>query len=150
MAKNPEKIAGNHGPCFKCGTEMFCNEVEYQGTKKLQWQEQDGKAHYSFDVATKATTCRQTAAKIKETVQSIIQQKIQLKDVDLNMDTLNKVLEVTQSSSQILKAIEYGVREQLGETAPAHIGLYVKIISEKMLQVPNLETILHGVKGKNV
>lgn len=41
-----EKKLGNSGPCYMCGDTMFCNETEYQGTKKLQWQNADGKSHW--------------------------------------------------------------------------------------------------------
>jgi hypothetical protein len=49
MPKNPTKIKGSQGPCFKCGSIMFCNEKEYQGLVSLQWQDQNGKAHYTRD-----------------------------------------------------------------------------------------------------
>ena len=64
MQKNPTKEAGNNGPCFKCGVNIFCNEVEYKGTKKLQWQGEDGKAHYSFDVTTNITSCKSKVSEI--------------------------------------------------------------------------------------
>jgi hypothetical protein len=49
MPSNPEKIVGNSGRCFKCNNPIYCREKEYQGEKKAQWQNQDGKAHYDKD-----------------------------------------------------------------------------------------------------
>jgi beta-galactosidase GanA len=46
MVKNPPKIKGATGACFKCGAMISCNEKAYNGTVTLQWQGTDGKAHY--------------------------------------------------------------------------------------------------------
>lgn len=146
MGKNPEKIAGNHGDCYSCGNQIFCNEIEYKGTKKLQWQGEDGKAHYKFNQDTKTTTCKQVAEKSDAIARTISDQRVQLKDIELDMETLTKTLEVSKSACQFLKAIEFTVYEQLGSDAnPAHIGLYVKIIADKMLGLPNLQQILEEV-----
>ena len=49
MPRNPNKEKGASGPCFKCGNTMICNEKEYQGLVSLQWQDNNGKAHYTRD-----------------------------------------------------------------------------------------------------
>ena len=49
MPRNPSKEKGSSGPCFKCGKTMYCNEKEYNGMVSLQWQDQNGKAHYTKD-----------------------------------------------------------------------------------------------------
>ena len=46
MVKNPPKVKGATGACFKCGLMISCNEKEYNGTVTLQWQGANGKAHY--------------------------------------------------------------------------------------------------------
>lgn len=51
--KNPEKTIGNSGRCFKCNEPMYCREKEYQGEKKPQWQDKEGKSHYSSDGSCK-------------------------------------------------------------------------------------------------
>jgi hypothetical protein len=145
MARNPEKVAGNKGPCFKCGKDMFCNEIEYQGEKKLQWQGPDGKSHYDKD-----GNCKGTSQQVSNTVQAIKTQKIKLEDIKLDIPILEKALQVSRSASQFLKAIEYVVYEELGQDAqPAHAGLYTKIIADKLLNVPNLQEILDNVGGKD-
>lgn len=145
MPKNPDKVAGNSGPCFKCGNVMFCNEIEYNGEKKLQWQGADGKAHYDKDA-----NCKGVAQRVANAVQAIKTQKIKLEDVKLDVPVLEKALYVSRSAAQFLKAIEYVVYEELGQdTQPAHAGLYTKIIADKLLNVPNLQQILESLRENN-
>lgn len=141
MAKNPDKIAGNSGPCFKCAKTIFCNEITFQSEKKLQWQGQDGKAHYDKD-----GNCKETAQKIEQVTKSIQNQTIKLADIKLEPAILERVLKLSNKTTYILMAIEYGVREILGENAnPAHIGLYVNQISDKLLKVSNLSEVLEDI-----
>ena len=51
--KNPDKVIGNSGRCFKCNEPMYCREKEYQGNKSAQWQDKEGKAHYNADGSCK-------------------------------------------------------------------------------------------------
>jgi len=55
------KVLGAVETCPTCKSEMFCNETEYQGTKKLQWQNKEGKSHYlaaTFIDGKKQFPCR--------------------------------------------------------------------------------------------
>ena len=53
------KIAGENAECPSCHTQILCVEIPSVGNypSRLQWQA-GGKAHYSFDPATKVTTCK--------------------------------------------------------------------------------------------
>ena len=138
MPTNPQKVIGQSGPCFKCGKLMFCNETEYQGNKKAQWQNQEGKAHYNKDGSCKDF---QTP--------NIVTSKIEKGSITLDDELLDKTIAVSKSACQFLKAIEVAVYEELGSSAaPAHVGLYIKIIADKMLGLPNLQTILEEIGGK--
>jgi len=149
-----DKKEGNTENCPTCKREMKCvmtnGGVKKDGTKfdgKLQWQS-NGKAHYNYDESAGKFSCVQTTEKVNEAVRAIINQKIQLKDIDLDMGLLDKTLLVSKSACQFLMAIEYSVYEQLGQDAnPAHVGEYVKIIAGKLLGVPNLQSILEEVGG---
>jgi len=142
MPTNPQKTIGNHGDCFKCGKPMFCNEVEYGGTKKAQWQNKDGKAHY-----TKDGNCKGELTPNMPQPSQV--SKIEKGSIDLDSELLDRTITVSRQACQFLKAIELAAYEELGASAaPAHIGLYVKIISDKMLGLPNLQEILEGVGGK--
>tara|TARA_R110002051_G_scaffold260973_1_gene320870 strand:+ start:101 stop:526 length:426 start_codon:yes stop_codon:yes gene_type:complete len=47
MAKNPEKIAGNTGACWKCNKPITCVKTgSYNGKDQLSWQNPDGSGHY--------------------------------------------------------------------------------------------------------
>jgi len=146
------KIEGNTENCPTCKREMVCvmtkGGAKKDGTKfdgKLQWQS-NGKAHYNYNESTGQFSCVQTTEKVNEAVHAIINQKIQLKNIDMDIGLLEKTLFVSKAATQFLMAIEYSVYEQLGQDAnPAHIGEYVKIIADKMLGVPNLQQILEEV-----
>ena len=66
MVKNPEKKVGNKGPCFRCGNIITCGTVERDGEIKPQWQNDDGKAHY-----TKDGECKNIVQKVEETHQAV-------------------------------------------------------------------------------
>lgn len=141
MPKNPTKEKGNNGPCFKCGKNIVCNEISYDNETKLQWQI-DGKAHYTKDGDCKGDSTESNGGAPK----AIVSQKVKLEDIKLEEEVLSNVLHVAKSGSQFLKALEFAVWEELGETSPAHVGLYVKILADKMLNIPNLDKILKEVK----
>ena len=145
MLKNPTKEIGANGPCFRCGKTMFCNGKEYQGETKPQWQNKDGTAHY-----TSSGDCKGQEPQVINNMPTpkIASQKVKLEDIKLDDAIISEVLTVTKAASQILKTIELGVWEELGDTSPAHVGLYVKIISDKLLNTPDLDKILKGLKGK--
>lgn len=44
----PEKVEGAEMTCRSCGTDLICRMKEYKGDyePKLQWQNEDGTAHY--------------------------------------------------------------------------------------------------------
>jgi len=140
------KTLGNVEKCPTCKIDMMCAEIEYKGEKKLQWQVAE-KAHYSRD-SDGTFHCVQTQQKVAEVRTKLLEERISLKDIDLPMDVLEQTLFVVKSATQFLKAIEFGVSEQLPDTVPAHRGLYVKIIAEKLLNLPNLQTILEDVGKK--
>ena len=45
------KTDGAEMTCKSCGTELICHMSDYKGDfkNKLQWQNEDGKAHYKFN-----------------------------------------------------------------------------------------------------
>ena len=145
MAKNPDKVEGNSGQCHKCGKTIYCNMTTYKDRDNyLQWQGPDNKAHY-----TQNGDCKDTAQQVTNTVQAIKTQKIKLEHIKLDIPILEKALHVSRSATQFLKAIEYVVYEELGQDAnPQHVGLYIKIIAEKLLNIPNLQEILDNVGEK--
>ncbi len=43
-----KKEEGKVQDCWQCGEEIICRSVEYQGNTTLQWQNEEGGAHYKF------------------------------------------------------------------------------------------------------
>lgn len=149
-----KKVEGATETCPSCKDTMYCrSKTSQDGTVTLQWQTEDGRSHYLApkEIAGKTVfECRQSASKVNDAVQTIKEQKIQLKDIDLPMEVLDKSLHVSKSACQFLKAIEYTVYEQLGQDAnPAHVGMYVHIIADKLLGIPGLDKLLESVGGKD-
>ena len=70
MGSNPPKEKGNSGQCFKCNGNIYCREKEYNGTVSLQWQNQEGEAHYNKDGGCKSQSSSEPqsiAQKVQET-----------------------------------------------------------------------------------
>ena len=63
MAKLDKK-EGNTGQCPSCNRDIVCRMTDgsEKYPAKLQWQNVDGTAHYSFDFKTKTTDCKKTDA----------------------------------------------------------------------------------------
>jgi len=56
-----EKKDGNVEQCPTCHKKIYCRMTKgsEKYPAKLQWQNEDGKAHYKFDFATKETSCNE-------------------------------------------------------------------------------------------
>jgi len=54
------KVEGSKENCPSCGKEIICRTKPASGNypAKLQWQNQDGTAHYNYDFKTDTTTCK--------------------------------------------------------------------------------------------
>jgi hypothetical protein len=135
----PEKKEGNTMTCNSCGTELICHMSSYKGNYKnqLQWQNEDGKAHYSTnngkdftcnvpkddesqEVHTpESTVATNTSSKTSTTIESEIPQ-------------MDKVTEGYVDKQLILiQQIEKRAYEFLGKDARGDkVGMYVKLILE--------------------
>ncbi len=54
------KVEGAKEQCPNCSQTIFCKLTKgsERYPAKLQWQDSDGSAHYSFDFVTKETSCK--------------------------------------------------------------------------------------------
>ena len=83
MGKNPDKIPGNSGRCFKCNEPMYCREIEYQGEKKPQWQQKEGGSHYDKDGGCKGVGTQSAASTPAPVVESkVVWEKLDEKSAD--------------------------------------------------------------------
>ena len=70
--------------CQQCGDKLFCRMSNYKHpyTNKLQWQNQDGTAHYKYDGGK--FTCTGVDKKSKELKRALAQQDEFMKEADLS------------------------------------------------------------------
>lgn len=113
-----EKVKGNKESCPSCHAEIICNEITYKGETKLQWQNADGKAHYSFNPETKKTSCKSNPAS-----QS---------DEQMKIDDGDPVALWTQNIFEKENIIRATLRSLMGgEPSAEHVGMYLKLRLEK-------------------
>jgi len=79
-----EKREGATMTCHQCGGNLVCRMSNYMHpyTNKLQWQNQDGTAHYKYDSGK--FTCTGTDKKSKELKKALQQQDEFMKEAKLS------------------------------------------------------------------
>ena len=87
------KVEGSIENCPSCKQKIYCRTKPASDNypAKLQWQDEDGKTHYSFDFATKETTCKggkPESAHQTQTIESVQWDVIQEEDYTPDMQEL--------------------------------------------------------------
>lgn len=79
-----EKQEGATMVCSSCGEKLTCRMSNYKPpyTNKLQWQNQDGSAHYKYDDGK--FTCNTQAKESKQLKQALREQDELLKEAELS------------------------------------------------------------------
>jgi len=79
-----EKREGATMTCHQCGEKLFCRMSNYLHpyTNKLQWQNQDGTAHYKYDSGK--FTCTGVDKKSKELKKALAEQDKFMKEAELS------------------------------------------------------------------
>ena len=79
-----EKREGATMICHQCGDKLFCRMSNYKHPykNKLQWQNQDGTAHYKYDGGK--FTCTGVDKKSKDLKKALAQQDEFMKEADLS------------------------------------------------------------------
>lgn len=113
------KTDGAKEQCPSCTKTIFCRMTKgsEKYPAKLQWQNEDGTAHYSFDFATKETSCKSVTVSSEITM-----------PVSTGSDTA--VLERFKTDAEVVakqKIAKYlGVKkacDECGISNPAQIGM---------------------------
>ncbi len=125
-----EKAIGVTDKCF-CGTQVVCQEQDYQGTKSLSWRNiTDSKAHYKIikDEAGNNITgedgknkfeCRKDGGATEPKTE---QSTITFEDDDA---IVKKTLEIYGREQRI----RYALKKITGkEPSNEHVGLYLKLV----------------------
>ena len=124
------KAIGVTDKCF-CGTQVVCQEQDYQGTKTLSWRNtSDSKAHYQIlkdDNGNNITDgngknqfeCRKDGGATEPKTE---QSTITFEDDDA---IVKKTLEIYGREQRI----RYALKKQTGkEPSNEHVGLYLKLV----------------------
>ena len=118
-----EKKDGAVEQCPNCNQKIVCrmSKGSDKYPAKLQWQDEDGSAHYNFDFATKTTSCKSSNTEKKNLTISMPK----------SSGTDTQVLDrMKKESSEITKqyiAKYLGVKETCSECGidnPAVIGMF--------------------------
>jgi hypothetical protein len=79
-----EKKEGTTMVCSSCGVTLTCRMSNYKHlyTNKLQWQNHDGSAHYSYNGGK--FTCTGTKQERKDLTRAIQEQDEMIREAELN------------------------------------------------------------------
>jgi len=124
----PEKVEGAEMTCRSCGTDLICRMKEYKGDyePKLQWQNEDGTAHYNTKDG-KNFTCNiqdddaEEFFPPKPTLDIPETDEITASHID------KQLILISQIEKKVISYLEKDV-------APAKIGLYVKLIYDGIVR----------------
>lgn len=106
------KEKGKKEVCPACHNEITCGETTYKGETKLQWQNKDGKAHYSFDASTQKTSCK----------------SLPISEGQTKIDETDPVVLWTKDTYETELKIRGTLRKLMGgEPDPAHVGMYLNL-----------------------
>ncbi len=126
------KVEGAIEQCPSCSQTIFCKLTKgsEKYPAKLQWQDADGSAHYSFDFITKSTSCKSATPKSDTPKSDIITMpKTTGVDTQILERMKNEAREVTKQ--YIAKYL--GVKEECDECGiinPAVLGMIYKSVVE--------------------
>ena len=127
------KVEGAIETCPSCNSKIYCKLTKgsEKYPAKLQWQDADGSAHYSFDFATKETSCKS---------QKSDSPKSEIITMPISSGTDKAVLERMMADAEIIarqKIAKYiGVKKactECGITAPAMIGMLFNAVDKEEL-----------------
>lgn len=129
------KVEGSKEQCPNCSNPIFCrmSKGSDKYPAKLQWQNEDGTAHYNFDFATKTTSCKgDTMAKNVLVPTTITMPKSEGTDKVI-LERMSKDSEAI-AKQKIAKYI--GVKkacEESGISNPAMIGMIFNAVDKEEL-----------------
>lgn len=128
------KVEGSKEQCPNCSNTIFCRMTKgsEKYPAKLQWQNEDGTAHYNFDFKTKETSCKSVSQNSEITAPFIT--------MPVSEGTDKAVLERMSSDAETVarqKIAKYiGVKKACdgsGITNPAMIGMIFNAVDKEEL-----------------
>lgn len=137
------KVEGSIEKCPSCKNTIYCRTKEASGNypAKLQWQDEDGKAHYSFDFATKETTCKgaktesSTTHQVStQTVESVKWEVLQKEDYTADMQELVLGLKT-------MRSLAYQDAKDVHPDMAENSNVFGQIVNAGMTHLINLAEI---------
>ena len=137
MVKNPPKVKGATGACFKCGAMISCNEKTYNGMVSLQWQGIDGKAHYKkigeeFVCGNGFSAQTNTPSAVQETV--VNWTVLPEEDVSADMKQL-------MSGLDMMRALAYQNAKELHPDMSVNSNTFGQIVNANMTHLIQLAKV---------
>jgi len=109
-----EKKLGAMMTCQNCGTLLTCNQIEYMGETKLQWQNPDKSAHYKF------ITDGKFECNIPDELEDTIQKSLDVAERTVTKEPSLTGLALTDEEMSILSRV-------IDEAASRVIYTYIKV-----------------------
>lgn len=127
MLTKLNKVEGSKEQCPNCSQTIFCrmSKGSDKYPAKLQWQNEDGTAHYNFDFKTKETSCKDAPQTTR--LETITMPKTTGTDTQILERMKKEAKEITKQ--YIAKYL--GVKEECDEcgiTNPAVLGMIYKSV----------------------
>jgi hypothetical protein len=135
-----ESHEGDTKQCFTCKGIMYYRMKPSDGkyAAKLQWQNEDGTAHFGFDQNTQKAYCKTNAPKIEratrigESVQS--SGEIHLKDIDLSIEELDVIANETNKLLKYQLARIFYIQEGLKKAGLNPTGPFVGMLYNQQME----------------
>ena len=129
------KKEGAEDACPSCKQVLVCREVVYKDEKKLQWQYDQGGAHFSYDFKSGKSACKESsnAPKTGNTYSAPAKDIINLKGLSLDGKQATAITEQTKELTErqvVILAEVQAVCNKVGIGHPATIGMIFNQVNE--------------------
>ena len=123
------KKDGNVEQCPTCKSKIYCKLKPASGNypEKLQWQNEDGTAHYSFNFATKETSCGTPAATPKTA-------EINTANLGLEKAQLDQIQAETEKILQFQLARIHFIEQGLKNRGIPFTGAFVGMLYNQQME----------------
>tara|TARA_R110000823_G_C15570971_1_gene461791 strand:+ start:55 stop:489 length:435 start_codon:yes stop_codon:yes gene_type:complete len=138
---NPPKIKGTVGKCFKCETEIHCNEKEYNGMVSLQWQGIDGTAHYKK--VGENFVCK-TGSAVSSNVQSVASKIVENNVNWIPLGKTTKDMDLLVVGLETMTALAYSFSKKMHPDLSENSNLFGQIVNANrsaLLELAHIKAI---------
>jgi hypothetical protein len=128
------KSKGAEDTCPSCKQILVCREVTYKDQTKLQWQYKDREAaHFSFDFATKKSSCKEGSGFAENFQKATGQDDLNISGIEIPQKDKEYIMTETEDGTKRLLVVLSGVKRicaNAGITHPATVGMIFNQVCE--------------------